>query len=187
MHDVLEEKLYDYLSPSLVLIGYAEDHIAFGYENGSMLTGDRVVMSITGVGEDLPPETLYLYDEVNNPDILVNEEVVYRNTITLAVDMYGANVLGRAARLKSLLFSSDMVLLAQRLNLGFKSFAPTRNLTAVINNAYTPRATFELEINTTEIEVISVGTIGQVTVTGHDEEGNLIVDETIAEPGFITP
>jgi len=185
MHDVLEQKIYNYLSPALIAIGYSADQISFGYENGASLLGDYVVLTVESSDNDDPIERIEEY--LDNPSVTTEEVMIYRGQVAVAVDLYGSNVLKNAQRLKARLFSSDQILLAQRENLGFVNFTQTRSLPRVMEQEYEHRAVFTLNLNYTELEVITVGTIGQVTVIGVDEDDEVIVDETISEPGFVAP
>jgi len=185
MHSVLEGKIYRYLEPAFIAVGYTAEQIAFGYENGAALIDDYITMTITGSSKDLPVEVLDEY--LDNPGLTVEEHMIYRGEIAVAIDFYGTDTLRKAQRVKARLASSDQILLAERENLGFVGFTQTQSLPRVMEQAYEERSVFTLNLNYTEVETITVGTIGQVRVTGVDEDDEVIVDETIQEPGFVAP
>ena len=179
-HLPLEEKLYKYLSLALLNIGYLPDNIYFGYQDGAALTGNHVIMNIAEISEDLPPEIRDIY--LHNPAQQIEENIIYRNKVTISVDVRGDNILQNAQRLKALFFSTEMKELAQKLTLGFVRYTPTRTIPIVLKNRHQMRAVFDLEIYHTEIETIAISTIGSVRIIGHDQLNRELMDKTITEP-----
>jgi len=187
IHSALQQRIYNYLEPTIIAAGMSAGSIIFSYQDGTAPVGNYIILDVQEGGDDMPPEVLNTYTETGNPEINNKEHIVYRSKVTVGVDIRGDEVMSKARIIKAWLYSTDIVELARSNFLGFVRFSPTRLIPVTLEQATEQRAIFNIELNYTEVETIVVGTIGQVTVIGHDEEGNLIVDETISEPGFVAP
>jgi len=176
----LEQRLYEYFEPMLVLCGYSIDQIIFGYQNGAQPLDDFAVINITDIVEDMPNEVRY--DYIDNPEKTINEDVYYRNVVTISLELNGAEVFARARKAKSLMYSSEQTEAAQRLKLGFVGYTKTVNLSLIQQQSFLNRVSFSVTFNSIDVERIDLATIGQVTVIGHDDSGRLMMDKTFIEP-----
>jgi hypothetical protein len=180
----LEQDLYNYLSPGLILAGYMPEQIIFGYENGVRLEGYYVVMTLSTMNQDLPVEVRNSFDTNigTNPDKLIKEHLIYRYGLTVSFSFYGDENLLFANKFKALLASTEQIELAELYKFGFVGYTPTISLPDIIKNIYANRATFDITLNRTMVETVDISTIGQVTVIGIDADtGEEIVNETIKE------
>ena len=175
----VEKSVFQYLSVPLIDLGYAKDKIAFTYENAPQLTGDYVILSIQSYQEDRKPERRYKY--IENTDKKLKEQILYRGTITVSVDFWGDKALESCRRLKSLLYSTEIIELAQKLNLGLQQTGTIRNLSSIWDTKYVSRGSYEINLHYSEAEEVLIETFGKTTVIG---SGRVQVDKTIEEENY---
>ena len=199
----LQRNVFDWLSPIFTQIGF-DPNINVTWANENAVRPDLthwIAMSFTNVLSTTPNETRI---KTNAHDLDRVDEVVFkRSVVTLRINIYGDDSMVIGNYIQQYMQLNDNIENAGRLGIGYVATSPSQDLSELISGNFKSRTMFEITFNhtdrigdssVTEPEPLipslptvaqidtSVGTIGQVTIKGENQDGDEIINTTIVEP-----
>jgi len=199
----LQRNVFSWLEPIYTHLGFdPSSNVTWANENAVRPDMTHwIAMSLTNVNNVTNNEVRIKTNAVDADRV---DEVIYkRSVVSLRINIFGEDAMVIANYIQQMISLDEHVESAGSLGIGYVSTSVTQDLSDIISGQFKTRAMFSILFNHTDrigdssvVEPVplipslpsvtqldtSVGTIGQVTIIGDDQDGKEIINKTIVEP-----
>lgn len=174
----LEQKIYDWLQPIAVKVGLND--ISFDGQDAPKPAIPYMSIAMLNVSTDNRPELRLRYEAAMLDEI--EATAIYRGTIQCMIKVISNDgAMAQAEEIKARMWLPTSINNMRVQNIGHKDHGDTVDRTNIVKASNRQRADFVLQLHVNAQYSELIGTYGSVNIKGTNQDGRIIMDETITE------